>query len=256
MQKLTSSQLSPCALFRVRICIFEKVSLQYLFCHWPLLQVALTMLWTQLVVPYFVYGFAFLTKSVCNTYSATGMQSVALSLLVVCLSLNSCIFKSSVSKVHWVVGCWCDYLSGARCRLAYGPADATATHCLLLERDNRWWDFGMQWHQLDHMQTICISLSTDNHTKPDHLIFFRLDALPDDQPTVSKDWRHSVPPFNNNNNNTSTIFMVCSSWPKSLWEFARFIWWMQTERQVDTKFANPMAKPIEFQSFWKCERIY
>jgi len=23
-------------------------------------------------------------------------------------------------------------LSGARCRLAYGPADATATHCLLL----------------------------------------------------------------------------------------------------------------------------
>ena len=27
-----------------------------------------------------------------------------------------------------VVGCWRGYLSGARCRLAYGPADATATH--------------------------------------------------------------------------------------------------------------------------------
>ena len=27
----------------------------------------------------------------------------------------------------WVMGCWCDYLSGARCRLfACGPADATA----------------------------------------------------------------------------------------------------------------------------------
>jgi len=25
------------------------------------------------------------------------------------------------------------YLSGARCRLAYGPADATASHCLLLQ---------------------------------------------------------------------------------------------------------------------------
>jgi len=25
------------------------------------------------------------------------------------------------------------YLSGVRCRLAYGPADATATHCLLLQ---------------------------------------------------------------------------------------------------------------------------
>jgi len=30
-------------------------------------------------------------------------------------------------------GCWHGYLSEARCRLAYGPADATATHCLLLQ---------------------------------------------------------------------------------------------------------------------------
>jgi len=33
----------------------------------------------------------------------------------------------------WVVKCWCCYLLGARCRLAYGQADATATHCLLLQ---------------------------------------------------------------------------------------------------------------------------
>ena len=32
-----------------------------------------------------------------------------------------------------VVGYWRGYLSGVRCRLAYGPADATATHCLLLQ---------------------------------------------------------------------------------------------------------------------------
>jgi len=31
----------------------------------------------------------------------------------------------------WAVGCWHGYLSGARCRLAYVPADATSTHCLL-----------------------------------------------------------------------------------------------------------------------------
>jgi len=30
-------------------------------------------------------------------------------------------------------GCWSGYLSGAICRLAYGPADATATHCLFLQ---------------------------------------------------------------------------------------------------------------------------
>ena len=32
-----------------------------------------------------------------------------------------------------VVECWRGYLSGARCRLAYGPADAIATHCFLLQ---------------------------------------------------------------------------------------------------------------------------
>ena len=32
-----------------------------------------------------------------------------------------------------VVRCWRGYLYGARCRLACGPADATATHCLLLQ---------------------------------------------------------------------------------------------------------------------------
>ena len=31
---------------------------------------------------------------------------------------------------NWVVGYWLSYLSGARCRFAYGPADATATHSL------------------------------------------------------------------------------------------------------------------------------
>jgi len=30
-------------------------------------------------------------------------------------------------------GCGRGYLSGAMCRFAYGPADATATHCLLLQ---------------------------------------------------------------------------------------------------------------------------
>ena len=39
---------------------------------------------------------------------------------------------------NWVVGCWCGSLSGARCRLAYGPADATATHCLLLQWSPHW----------------------------------------------------------------------------------------------------------------------
>jgi len=38
---------------------------------------------------------------------------------------------------NWVVGCWRGYLSGARCRLAYSPADATATHCLFASVKSR-----------------------------------------------------------------------------------------------------------------------
>ena len=34
---------------------------------------------------------------------------------------------------NWLVGCWHGYLSRARWRLAYGPAYATATRCLLLQ---------------------------------------------------------------------------------------------------------------------------
>jgi len=49
--------------------------------------------------------------------------------------------------------------------------------------------FGMQWHQLDHMQANCTSLQRDNHTYTPSLNFYRLDALPDAQPTMSKHWR-------------------------------------------------------------------
>jgi len=44
---------------------------------------------------------------------------------------------------------------------------------------------GWQWHQLDHMQIICISLQTDNHASTSPLSSYRPDALPDAQPTAS-----------------------------------------------------------------------
>ena len=53
----------------------------------------------------------------------------------------------------------------------------------------RWWFFWIQWHQLDHVQTVCTSLQTDNHTNTSSLNFYRPGALLDAQPTVSKHWR-------------------------------------------------------------------
>jgi len=44
---------------------------------------------------------------------------------------------------------------------------------------------GWQWHQLDHMQIICCLLQIDNHASTSPLSSYRLDALPDAQPTAS-----------------------------------------------------------------------
>jgi len=41
--------------------------------------------------------------------------------------------EGHLARKNSVVGCWHGYLSGARCRFAYGPADTTATHYLLLQ---------------------------------------------------------------------------------------------------------------------------
>ena len=75
-----------------------------------------------------------------------------------------------------VVGCWCGCLSGARCRVAYGPADATAAHC------------SISW-------AICKSALHSRQTTmpaPHHSLFYRPDVLPAAHPAVSKHWRHRI----------------------------------------------------------------
>jgi len=47
-------------------------------------------------------------------------------------------------------------------------------------RDSEW-----QWHQLGHMQ-VCTSLQADNMPVPHCSVFYRPEALPAAQPTVSK----------------------------------------------------------------------
>ena len=63
-------------------------------------------------------------------FSALSLQCFIPSVLWRCLLGG----RKSIRPVkNWVVGWWNGYLSGARCRLAYCPADTTATHCLLLQ---------------------------------------------------------------------------------------------------------------------------
>jgi len=86
----------------------------------------------------FVYIFCFIIKHlniICKHYSNEWFLCIA--------DMNSCAFSALTLLVgrqkghpackNWVVGCWRGYLSGARCRFAYVPADSTATHCILLQ---------------------------------------------------------------------------------------------------------------------------
>ena len=67
---------------------------------------------------------------------------------------------------------------------------------------------GWQLHLLDHMQLICILLQTDNHASTSSLIFYKPDALPDAQATVSK----ALKAKSLNSNNKLCIIVVINAW--------------------------------------------
>ena len=66
--------------------------------------------------------------------------------------------------------------------LSHNNLGKPAPERILLEQEMIRW----QWHQLNHMQIICTSLQTDNHASTSPRNFYRLDALPAAQRTVSK----------------------------------------------------------------------
>ena len=67
---------------------------------------------------------AYCTQSTQNTYTKQQQQA---STALDCRHQFQVPLVQGIRPVkNRVVGCWCGCLSGARCRLAYGPADATA----------------------------------------------------------------------------------------------------------------------------------
>jgi len=69
-----------------------------------------------------------------------------------------------------VVGCWHGYLSGARYKLVYGPADATATHCLLLHLNPDWFCLLVPAHlgspRQRAIKRVCVCVCVSLMTKP------------------------------------------------------------------------------------------
>jgi len=85
--------------------------------------------WNVILVHFLVFNFGWkfclhLATKLQNWFVWCHFQNIAF--------LEGQICRKSIRPVkNWVLGCWHGYLSVARCRFAYGPADATATLCLL-----------------------------------------------------------------------------------------------------------------------------
>ena len=144
---------------------------------------------------------------VVSWYHATASRHVAESLLMQNGKDGSYLLRPSTSRPgHLVISlryapparasvillstptlhCYCSHLTAYVSRTSWVSRyqKGKTSRDLNEARDDR--VLGWQWHQLDHMQTICTSLQTDNHTNTSSLNFYRLGALPDAEPTVSK----------------------------------------------------------------------
>jgi len=98
--------------------------------------------------------------------------------VVTSLDTVTCSHKSSVKTTHPFNGPLSVTTQVSRYQKDKNNLDFTEA------RDSEW-----QWHQLGHMQ-ICTSLQTNTNASTPPVVFYRPDALPAAQPTVSKHWRH------------------------------------------------------------------
>jgi len=78
-------------------------------------------------------GFTFLVLAHLGSPGKRAVKQVCVCYVFSALTLLVGRQEGHSACKNCVVGCWRGYLSAARCRLAYGPADATATHCLSLQ---------------------------------------------------------------------------------------------------------------------------
>jgi len=133
----------------------------------------------------------------------------------------------------------------------------------------RFWLFGMQWDQLDHMQTICTSLQTDNHTNTLSLKFLQAAALPDAQPTVSKHCKARTNTHKYSFNKHWSLDPCLDILPSVLWHcwsggrkgirpVKKTEWWAAgmvicLERDADLHMAQLMPMPLTVSCFSKIQ---
>jgi len=97
-------------------------------CHLAALTAADRVTWAKARNAYFTHG--------VNRSSLDAIEKVSLFSHIYVFSAWMLLVgqqEGHPACKNWVVGCWHGCMSGSWCRFAYGPADATATHYLLLQ---------------------------------------------------------------------------------------------------------------------------
>ena len=95
----------------------------------------------------------------------------------VCFCLRLCVLLPVKSHTH---NCLMALLDFVRDHLGEPAPERYNQSGFTGARVREW-----QWHQLGHMQICTLTQTPASH----HSVFYRLDALPTAQPTVSKHWR-------------------------------------------------------------------
>jgi len=100
------------------------------------LRILCSNFWNVFLVFFLCLYFVLCNDCCCKCLHLTGIDKELTYLLTYAFSALTLLVgrqEGHLACKNWVVGCWCSYLSAARCRLAYGPSDASATRCLLLQ---------------------------------------------------------------------------------------------------------------------------
>jgi len=134
---------------------------------------------------------------------------------------------------------------------------------------NEAWDdgvWGWQWHQLDHMQTICTSLQTDNHTNTSSVNFYRPHTLPDAKPTMSKhqaqgiykknklkenSWRQAAPFYHKCS--SSSQWFIITPWGRKKWTIFLINKYFNTQcnlTKLSTLIVNEYYHQCYLFNFW------
>ena len=118
------------------VFVYAWASFTVICCLFFYLRILCSNFWKCFLVFFLCLYFVLCNDCCCKCLHLTGIDKELTYLPTYAFSALTLLVgrqEGHLACKNWVVGCWRSYLSASRCRLAYGPSDASATRCLLLQ---------------------------------------------------------------------------------------------------------------------------